>query len=840
MSRWLFLTLARRELRSGLAGFRIFLISLALGVAAIAAVQSLATSVHQTLERDGREILGGDVSARLVFNPATPEQTAALDALGRMSTTAEMRAMARLPDGSTSTLVQLKAVDDAYPLVGRVTLDGGGPLDDALARRGDAWGAVIEQGVSDRLDVAVGDTLQLGDASVVITDMIAREPDRAGGVLFTLGPRVMVARAALDDSGLIQPGSMVYYYYRVALPDGVAPDGALDRLHEAAPEAGWRLEDYRNASPRLAETIGRMATFLTLVGLTALLVGGVGVGNAVRAYVEARIATIATMKCLGAPAGLVFATYLAQVLALAAAATAVGVLVGALVPLAAVGVLSRALQLDVDAALHPEAMALAAVFGALTALTFSIWPLARAQQIPAAALFRSLVVPAAGWPRPVFALATAGAAAALVAVAVFSADNRLLAAGFVASAMAALAGFRGAAALVMRITRAIRRPKRPTLRLALANLHRPGAPTPMVTMSLGLGLTVLVAITLIQGNLNRQIADELPDRAPAFFFVDVQRDQLQPLVDTLDGIDGTGDFEQLPSLRGRLIAANGVPAADALVDPEEAWILRGDRGVSYRPQPRPSDTVIAGEWWPADYAGPPLLSIYRDIATAFDIGVGDTLTVNVLGRDITAEIANIRDIDWDSMTMNFTLVFSPSPLDAAPHTHMATLYADAAAERAIQREVVAGFPNVTTVSIRQALEEVNRIVGRVADAVRGTAGVTLAAGTLVLAGAIAAGHRRRVYESVVLKVLGARRGDVTRSYLLEHACLGLVASLLAVVFGTAAGWAVCDLILAIGFTFQPVAVAITALGCMALTIGLGYWGTWRALGHKSAPLLRND
>ena len=840
MSPWLFLTLARRELRSGLAGFRIFLISLALGVAAIAAVQSLATSVYETLERDGREILGGDVSARLIFTPATPDQFAALAALGDLSTTAEMRAMARRADGSASTLVQLKAVDDAYPLIGRVTLAGGGDLDAALAPRGDAWGAVIEEGVSDRLDVAVGDTIRLGAADVVITDMIVREPDRAGASLFTLGPRVMVDAAALTESGLVQPGSMVYYYYRIALGPDQLPETAIDRLQQAAPEAGWRLEDYRNASPRLAETIGRMATFLTLVGLTALLVGGVGVGNAVRAYVEGRIATIATMKCLGAPARLVFATYLAQVLALAAAATALGLVVGALVPLATVGLLARALQLDIAAALHPEALALAAVFGGLTALTFSIWPLARAQQIPAAALFRSLVVPTGGWPRPVFALATAAAAAALVAVAVWSADNRLLATGFVASAVAALAGFRGAATLVMRLARRIRRPRQPTLRLALANLHRPGAPTPMVTMSLGLGLTVLVAITLIQGNLNRQIADEIPDRAPAFFFVDIQRDQLDPLVATLDGIDGTGAFEQLPSLRGRLVAVNGMPAADALVDPEEAWLLRGDRGVSYRPVPRSSDTVVAGAWWPADYAGPPLLSIYQDIATAFGIGVGDELTVNVLGRDITAEIANVRTIDWGSMSMNFTLVFSPSPLDAAPHTHMATLHAAPAAEREIQRQVVAAFPNVTTVSIRQALEEVNRIVGRVADAVRGTAGVTLAAGTLVLAGAIAAGHRRRVYESVVLKVLGARRGDVTRSYLLEHACLGLVASLLAVVFGTAAGWAVSDLILSIGFTFQPVAVAITALGCMALTIGLGYWGTWRALGHKSAPLLRND
>jgi putative ABC transport system permease protein len=359
-------------------------------------------------------------------------------------------------------------------------------------------------------------------------------------------------------------------------------------------------------------------------------------------------------------------------------------------------------------------------------------------------------------------------------------------------------------------------------------------------LSLGLGLTVLVAIALIEGNMARQVQEELPDDAPAFFFVDIQPDQIEPFTELMAGIDGTSELEEVPSLRGRIVAVNGTPADEALVDPEQAWLLRGDRGVTYRSEPRPSDTVVAGEWWPEDYAGPPLLSIYQDIATAFDIGLGDTMTINVLGRDLTAEVANIRDIDWSTLSINFTLVFSPAPLNAAPHTFIATVQATEAAEGAVQRQVTDRFANVTAVRVRDALDAVNDILGKIATAVRGTAGITLVAGTLVLAGAIAAGHRRRVYDSVVLKVLGATRGDVLRAFSIEYGLLGLLTAAIAAAVGTLTAWAVLTFVMQIDWVFLPLAVLATAAVCTAITLAFGFVGTWRALGQKAAPLLRNE
>ncbi|MCB9946961.1 MAG: FtsX-like permease family protein [Rhodospirillaceae bacterium] len=840
MARRLFLTLARRELRGGLKGFRVFIAGLALGVAAIAAVQSVAGAVLDSLRQDGRAILGGDLDLGLIYTPATDEQRAYLDGIAAVAETAEMRAMARRIEDGDSTLIDLKAVDGAYPLYGSIRLVGGDDLAEALARTGGVWGTVVEETLLTRLGLAVGDRVEVGTAELEIRAVIDREPDRVGGRSLSLGPRLMIATEALGDTGLMQPGSMIYYHYRLALPPGVTADAAVAGLRERFPDASWRVRDFTDASPQLARTIGRLALFLTLVGLTALMVGGVGVGNSVRAYLDGRTATIATLKCLGAPSRLVFATYLAQVLAIAAVAIAIGLVVGAAVPLLLGDAIAGALPIDVATGVYPGALALAAVFGVLTTLVFSLWPLARARSVPAAAMFRDTVAPARGWPGAAVFAVTAVLALALAGLAVVTATDKPLAAGFTAGTVAVFLAFRGAAWGIVRLARACGRPRVPALRLALANLYRPGAPTAGVVLSLGLGLTVLVAIALVQGNMSREVNETMPEDAPAFFFVDIQQGQVEELEALIAGIEGTGRLERAPSLRGRIVAANGVPAEQALVDPQHDWILRGDRGVTYRAGPRPSDTLVAGQWWPPDYAGPPLLSVYRDVADAFGLGVGDRLTINVLGRDIEAEIANIRDIDWGTLNLNFTLVFSPEPLSAAPHTSLATLQATEAAELPLQRAVTQRFPNITLVRVREALEMVSGILGRIADAVRGTASITVVAGTLVLAGAVAAGHRRRVYDAVVLKVLGATRGDIAKAFLVEYGLLGLVTAVLAGLVGTLAGWAIVVFVLDVGWTFLPSAVVTTAVLCTAITLAFGFVGTWRALGQKAAPLLRNE
>ena len=833
--------LARRELRGGIHGFRIFLACLVLGVGAIAAVQSLAASIIDGLRENGREILGGDLALRLIFHQATEDQ---LDYLrrsaGGVAVTVEMRSMARTPGTGDTALIELKAVDGAYPLYGAVELADGGALDAALAARDGAWGAVADPTLLDRLGLGPGDRIAVGEAEFVIRGAIEREPDRVSGNNFIFGPRLMVHRDALDSTGLLRPGSMIYTHYRVRLAEGDSLQAYVRTLNQAFPEAGWRIRSFANAAPQLAQMLERVSLFLTLVGLTALLVGGVGVTNAVKAYLDGKIATIATLKCLGAGGPSIFRTYLLQILALGGLGTAIGLMIGGVVPVLASGLVSDLLPVDVGVGVYPGILVTAGAFGLLTAFTFSLWPLARAQAVPAASLFRDLVAPQHGLPHRQAILATVAGALALAGLAVATSSDPWLAFYFVIGAVGAVAAFQTAATLIIKGARRAGRPRRPALRLALTNLYRPGTPTAAVMLSLGLGLTVLVAIALIEGNMQRQVTESIPEDAPAFFFVDIQPDQLDPFRAVIDDLPAAANLVTTPSLRGRISAANGVPAQQALVDPDHAWLLRGDRGVTFSDGPKADEQVVAGGWWPSGYDGPPLVSVYEDIAAAFDIGIGDRLTVNILGRDIEAEIAGIRDIDWRSLNSNFTMVFSPRPVSAAPHTVIATIAAPPSAEADILRAVADAFPNVTAVRVRDALDTVNGVFIQIGQAVRSIAAVSLVAGTLVLAGAIAAGHRRRIYESVVLKVLGATRADVLKAYMLEYGLLGLSAAGIAAMVGSAAAWAVLTYVMRVDWTFLPAAVLITAALSTAITVAAGFVGTWLALSQKAAPLLRNE
>lgn len=836
------LKLARRELRGGLKGFRIFLACLALGVAAIASVQSISSGVLTGLRNDGRIILGGDIAFRTLYSEISAEQSAYL-AQGTRAVChfIELRTMARTQANDASTLAEMKAVDDCYPLFGAMQLHQEISMTDALAQKNGLWGVLIDPGLQERLGVSVGDRIRLGDTEFSVRATIKREPDRAGsGGNFGFWPRVMISQTALADTGLVREGSMLYHQYRIKLPEQSDPAAYRAGLEAAFPDNAWRIRDYRNAAPRLERTIERLTLFLTLVGLTALLVGGVGVSNAVKAYLDSKLDTIATLKCLGAPGRTVFQTYLAQLLVLAGIGIAIGLSAGVIAPPVAGWLLAALLPVPIHVSIYPGALLLAALFGLLTMLTFAVWPLARAHEIPAGALFRDLVSRQRQHPRLVYIGITVFSALLLAGLAIASAASKKFAVWFVIGAIATIAAFRVTAWLVMYLTGRIKRPRRPGLRLALTNIHRPGAATPNVVLSLGLGLTVLIAIALIEGNMAKQLQDSIPEKAPSFFFVDVQSDQIDRFSDLLNTIDGTRDLMKVPFLRGRIVRIKGMDPEKALVKEEEAWMIRGDRGLTYAALAPENARIIAGQWWPQDYAGPPLLSVHKDLAEGFGVGLGDTITLNVLGRTITAEVSNIRDLEWESMQLNFAMMLSPEPLQRAPHGYVATVGASEAAENEIQRAVSREFPNITTVRIKDALDRVNELMSSVGAAVRSIAGITLLAGTLVLAGAVAAGHKRRVYESVVLKVLGATRREVLRAFMLEYGLLGLLTALIAAFIGTLASWAVLTQVMNSAWVFIPSVVLLTALLCTAITLAFGFVGTWRALGQKAAPLLRNE
>ncbi|MEM6492670.1 MAG: FtsX-like permease family protein, partial [Pseudomonadota bacterium] len=338
------------------------------------------------------------------------------------------------------------------------------------------------------------------------------------------------------------------------------------------------------------------------------------------------------------------------------------------------------------------------------------------------------------------------------------------------------------------------------LRQALANLHRPGAATPDVILALGVGLTVLAAIAQIETNLAEEVERGIPDQAPSFYFIDIQTDQREAFIDLVGGIPGAETPDTTPMIRGRITAIKGVPSAEAVVDKEVSWAVRGDRGLTYEYDLPDNQAIVRSAWWPRDYDGPPLVSMTEEMAVGFGMEIGDTVTLNVLGRNITATLAATREVDWGGLQQNFTFMFAPGVLERAPHGHIATVKTTEAAEPAVFESVTETFPNVSVVPVREALTVVTDISEKLAAAVRLTAGVTLVAGVLVLAGAIAAGHRRRVYEAVVMKVLGATRGDMLRSHLTEFGALGLVTAVIAAGIGVAAGWAVVEHVLFIDFS----------------------------------------
>ncbi len=832
---------ARRELRGGLSGFRVFIVCLTLGVAAIAGVGSISEAVTGGLERDARALLGGDVSLRLIHRQATDTQRAYLADNGNLSEVAEMRAMAQTAatENRRRTLVELKAVDDAYPLVGTIDLEGGKPLDEALAARNGIWGAVAEPGLAAKLGLKIGDKIQVGDTHFQLNALIDREPDRVTSIL-SFGPRLMVPIAALPATGLVQPGSLIRYRYRVVLSPGETLETWTAKIADAFPEAGWRVRTRDDAAPGLQRFVDRLTLFLTFVGLTTLLVGGVGVTNAVRSYLDSRTPVIATIKCLGGSTGLVFRIYLLQILALALIGIIAGLAIGAVAPMLAASALADLLPVKLAVSLFPKSLMLAAAFGLLIAFTFALWPLARARHVPPTHLFRDKVAPEKTRPGPAFIVATAIGATALAALTIATAADKWFAVWFVAGAIVALILLRGAATLLINWSRRIKNIKNTELRLALSNLHRPGTTSGSVVLSLGLGLTVLVAIALIEGNLSRQVNERLPEEAPAFFFLDIQPNQTGAFDTTVTGIDGTKDYKRIASLRGRIVEIDGVPVEERTIAPGSQWAVRGDRALTYAADPLEGADIVAGKWWPADYSGPPLISLDADIARDFGVGLGDTLTLNILGRDITAEITSLRAIDWRSLRFDFAIIFAPGTLENAPHTHIAAVRAPKDIENTVETAVSDRFANISVIRVREALQAAADILAGIGTAVRATASITIVAGALVLAGAVAAGRRQRIYDAVVFKVLGATRSMILRAFLIEYGVLGLATGAIAAVIGSFTAWAVIVWLMEADWVFIPTTVAVTIVLCLGVTLIIGFAGTWRALGQKAAPLLRNE
>lgn len=835
MSLRLAATFARRELRGGLRGFRLFLACLALGVAAIAAVGSVRAAIETGLAREGSALLGGDAELELTYRFANEDELAWMrQNATAVSEVAEFRSMA--VQGEDRALTQVKAVDDLYPLVGSVQLDPEMPLADALKLQDGQPGAVMERALIDRLGLSLGDSFALGSQNFTLRAEITREPDSAGAG-FALGPRTLVLREALASSGLLSSGTLFDSKYRLTLPDSASLDVVKSQANETFANSGMRWRDSRNGAPGVARFVERISAFLILVGLSGLAVGGVGVSAAVRSYLSRKTEVIATLRALGSDRSTIFLTYFIQIGILSLLGVTIGLILGAGLPLMFAPILEARLPIPASLSVYPAPLIEAGLYGLLTAFIFTLWPLARTDRVRAATLFRDSWDGASRLPAWPFIIATGTAIAALVIMAgLFNGSwwLTLWTLGGIAGALALLA----LAAFLIRIgARSLSHRLRghPRLRWAMAAIGGAGEGAGAVILSLGLGLSVLAAVGQIDGNLRQAIDGNLPEVAPSYFFVDIQKDQMPAYTERLESDPAVSRIDSAPMLRGVVTQINGRPAREVGGD---HWALRGDRGLTYSAKPDETAIITDGAWWPEDYTGPSQIVVAKEEADEIGLKLGDTMTVNVLGRDIQGTITAMQEVDFSNAGIGFVFTMNPAALQGAPHTFISTVYAEPEAEAQILRDLAQQFPNITAIRVKDALARVADVLNGLAAATSYGAGATLLTGFLVLIGAAAAGADARTYEAAMLKTMGAPRRMIAASFILRAALLGFAAGTVALLAGTLGGWAVSTFVMETDYTIiWPSALGIVAAGIIATVLaGLGF--ARRALQARPAQVLR--
>ena len=831
--------LAFRDLRGGIASFRIFITCLILGVAAISGVGSISKAMNAGITKDSQRLLGGDFSIQLTHRPISPEANEYIQTVGRVSAINNMRAMVKTDKSERRTLIELKAVDDVYPLFGQIKLFPDISLRQALRTEDGQMGAVIDPALSQRLNLGIGDKIKIGNNFFIIRAEIIDEPDRV--VRFTtFGPRVMIHSSTLEKTGLLVKGSLAKFNYRVKLKKSEELSEIINDLDRSFPSAGWRIRTVKNAVPGFDRFNKQVTQFLTLIGLTALLVGGLGIANAVRNFLEKRTATIAILKSLGAPGRLIFQVYLIQTMSLASIGIILGITLGASSPFWAATLISNFIPIDLPKQLYWEPILTAILFGYLMTLLFSAGPLRQATAITPAQLFRAIVSIPQSRPNFIFFISICTLVLLLASLAVLTTDDRRLAISFVGGAVFIFIIFNFFSKGIIGFLKKFVSVKHLSTRLAVANIHRPGSPASGIILSLGLGLTLLLTIVLVENNMRRQLEEQIPKIAPSYFFIDIQPHQEREFTSVVQSMPGIIKIEKTPMVRGRVVRINNTSVEQVKPDPDIAWAINGDRGLTYMSKKPPKTKLTKGLWWPTDYKGPPLISLDANVARGIRVSVGDTITLNILGQEITATIGSLRYIDWTNLEMNFVFIFSPGTLETAPHSIISAVYAsNLEAEENLQKTVTDLFPNVSAISVKNALENANRILTAISVAIKLTALVTLLAGILVLIGAFGAQQQKRIHDATIYKVLGGTRKRILLTYLIEYGLLGFLSAFVSIILASSVSWVIVSKIMKTDFSLSFTAIFFTTAVSLVLTISLGLFRTWRSLGMKASSVLRS-
>jgi putative ABC transport system permease protein len=857
------LAMTAREGRSSLRRLGALIAAVAAGVAALVAINTFTDALQASVRAQARALLGGDLVASSAY-PFTAETEKRLrrladDAGGPVARARVVRftAMAYVPRTAGTRLVQVQAVEPGYPYYGEVRTEPAGAWD-RLAE----GGVLVDPALLTALDARVGDELALGEARFPIRGMVTDVPGDVA-LRSALGPRVFVSFAGASRTGLLAFGSRARHEVYLKLPARAEPTRLADRHRAGLAALRVNLRSASDDERSLGEGLGRLGRYLGLVALTAVLLGGVGVASAVHVLIKRRLETVAVLRCLGATGGEVLIVYLLQ-------AGAIGLLGGLLGAAAGVGlqlllprVLGEFLPVDVGFAVSGRAVAFGLVVGLWVALAFALLPLLEVRRVsPLAALRRPYeeAVAARRWDRARL-LAMASLAAVVILLAIGQAPTVVSGLVFAAGIGVVLAACALAARVLAAAVRRFGPRQGPYVwRQGLANLHRPANQTATVVLALGFGLFLLETVFLVQGNLLRDLRVDTGRERPNLVLFDIQPDQRQGVEQTVRA-SGHRAREAVPIVPMRIASLKGQPASGMLATAAgkrderrggaAVWALRREYRSTYRDTAVPTETTVAGEWWPAGTwqgragAGTPALpvpvSVEDDVARELGVGLGDAIAWDVQGLVVHTRVAHLRHVDWGRFETNFFVVFPEGPLAEAPRSYVTLARVEDPATRArLSRRIAEAFPNVTALDVTQVQQAVERVVGRMALAIRFMAVFTLVAGAVVLLGAVAGSRRQRLREGVLLRTMGATRAQVLRILLAEYACLGVMSAVAAAGLAAVASWALLRFLFESPFALSAPGMLSLSAGAVVMTVSAGLLGSRDLLGRPPLEALRAE
>ncbi len=828
--------LLKAEIGFGILGLRLFIACVVIASAMLGLIWLVSAGLAGAMGDNARRILGGDVAVTVVNAPLDDATAASLDRIGRASSVVELRstAVAGPPSQSRRMTVELKAVDGAYPLYGTVDLGSGRDLQALLAQAGGAPGAVVEPGLLTQLGVDIGDTIRIGEREFVIRDQLLREPDRLSAGTFLVGPRVLIGVPHLEATGLTERGSLVEHRTRIRFADGAQAETAMAAVRAVEPERGWEIQSPNDAAERVREVTNRTTTFLGISGLAAFAVGLTGAGAAVALWIGRRHRTIALYRLSGATTATVVALHALIVAVAGTIAVTVGLGISAVVATALLETLTARLHLMwAPGDLMQDILLTAAtmVLGLAGALVAGLSGIARLAPLRA---MRGDEAPAGPGRRDVV-IASVLVALSL-SIVIVSLPNPTMAV-VAAAGLAVSAGLLALSGNL--IARGVRRVRSAGfLSLAVKQGFHSSRTVMLRTVALGIGVAGITGVVAVQHSLQTAFETQIPQKAPDLVLLDVQAPQVAWIRDSVAETSTLGGLQATPFMRTRLLKVNGRPVEDALVNPDKDWVIDGDRSFSWTAAPTGAE-LVAGEWWPAHYDGPPLISAEEDVMQAFDLKPGDQLTYSVLGRVFTSEVANIRKEYHRTMRPEFLVVASPNPFRDAPHGWIVSLQGhDADALNAFVADLSRTAPNVTVIDVQGLVRDATQLVE---GAILGTlmiAAILLLAGSLSLAATVSADVDARRREAVALSVVGATRREIALSRLCETAATGAVAAIVGGSAGLLGSWWIADGALRIQWAPGLAAIALPLTLGVLTSLAAGLAGGAGALPRGRGQLAR--